>query len=63
MIILHDKNGKELKLETFQLTAVMRKGKPSDPTRALIKGMGIVEVKEDSEEIIKKLEAEAVTLQ
>ena len=61
MIVLHDLNGNPIKLESSRkIAAVPRKKNYDEPTTVLIYGIGNVEVKESSDEIIEKIQAEAI---
>lgn len=61
MIVLHDLNGNPIKLESSsKIAAVPRKKNYDEPTTVLIYGIGNVEVKESSDEIIEKIQAEAI---
>ena len=63
MIVLHDLTGKKIELKDSSLiAAVPRKTNYTDPTTVLIRGMGAVKVRESADDIIEKIQAEAVAM-
>ena len=67
MIILHDKQNKEIKIEYGWIAGVLKREDTDELTKVLLfkqKGApkSLIQVRESGDEIIEKLQAETITL-